>query len=283
MARWLVFGLSGRIGQAFADALQPGEQVVAASRRPGVDGDGVQWLQGALQDLPPPAGPFDGIASLGPLDAFARWFATADVAPARVVAVGSTSVHCKHDSPDAAERDVAARLAAAEASLAETCVRRGSALVVLRPTLVYGGGTDQSLDRLVALARRWRWLPVPANARGLRQPVHAADVAAAALVALRSPAPVAGAFDLPGGETLAWRDMVARTLATAAPGARVLPVPAPLFRLGVRLARGLGRLPGAGEGVLSRLDRDLVFDAGPARAALGFAPRLFTPDRDPTR
>ena len=42
----------------------------------------------------------DAIASLGPLDAFAAWFEGCPDAPARVVALGSTSVHGKAGSPD---------------------------------------------------------------------------------------------------------------------------------------------------------------------------------------
>ncbi|HEY9145040.1 MAG TPA: hypothetical protein VIM90_13540, partial [Arenimonas sp.] len=56
----------------------------------------------------------------------------------------------------------------------------------------------------------------------------------------------------------------------------LLRVPAPLFRLGLALA---GRR-GPGPGVVARLDRDLAYDGGPVRAALGLPARPFRPGPD---
>lgn len=270
---WLVFGLTGMVGEALCAQLGPGDPpVLGVSRRPPADDDRVAWLAGALPGLGPvPAVP--AIASLGPLDAFAAWFEGASVAPARVVALGSTSVHGKAGSPDPAERALVRTLEAAERRLAAACAARGTVLTLLRPTLVWGRGRDRNLARWVALARRLRWLPLPRTARGLRQPIHADDVAGAVLAALRAPVPVAGVFDLPGGETLAYDEMVARCLQAGAPGARLLRLPAPLFRLGLAL---LGRR-GPGPGVIARLDQDLAYDPAPVQAALDWRPGPFSP------
>lgn len=278
-APWLVFGLSGQIGDALCEAHRADDPPLLAlsrSARPGRPG--LRWLQGALPDaVPCLAGAPAAVLSLGPLDLFARWFEASALRPARVVALGSTSVHGKRGSPDPAERALAERLEQAEERLQRAADRAGSALTLLRPTLVWGRGRDRNLSRLVLLARRLGWLPLPRSATGLRQPVHADDVAAAVLAALRAATPRPGRFDLPGGETLAYDEMVARCLAAGAPGARLLRLPGPLFRAGVRLARLSGRLGGAGEGVLARLDRDLVHDPAPARAALDWRPRPFRP------
>lgn len=279
MKRWLVFGLSGQVGVALREALAGNEaEIVAVSRLPRADAPGLRWIRGGLGPGLEVGQGFDAIVSLGPLDHFSRWFDQSGLAPARVVALGSTSVHSKADSPDPAERALASRLADAEARLAATCLARGCAATVLRSTLIYGGG-EQNLSRIVALARRWRWLPLPDDATGLRQPVFAGDVADAVLACLRSPAPIVGSYDLPGGETLAYDEMLRRVLAVAVPRARLLRLPAPLFRGGVRVLRRFG-FGGAGEGLLSRFDRDLVFDAGPARRDLGYAPRPFQPRAD---
>lgn len=277
MKRWLVFGLSGQVGVFFRDALAEGEAgLVGVSRQTGVDAPGLQWLRAGLGESFAVPGDFDAVLSFGPLDLFARWFEQAGLAPARVVALGSTSVHSKVSSPDPAERELAQRLADAEARLGAACEAKGAALCLLRPTLIYGGG-ERSLSRIVALARRWHWLPLPADATGLRQPVHAGDLAAAALACLRAAEPVRGRYDLPGGETLAYDEMLRRVLAVAVPQARLVRLPGPLFRLGVRALRQLG-LRGAGEGLLARFDRDLVYDAGPARRDLGYSPRDFRPE-----
>lgn len=276
MSRGLAFGLSGVLGEALRARGLAGEWT-AVSRRPQAAEPGLAWRVGDLSPAFSAPGPWDAVVSLGPLDGFARWFAAQDLTAGRVVAIGSTSVSAKRDSPDPGERALASRLAEAEEHLATACAARGAALTVLRPTLVYGRARDQNLSRLVRLARRWRCLPLPSNARGLRQPVHADDVAAAVTACLAAPVPVRGGFDLPGGEALPYDAMVARTLAAARPGTLLLRVPPPLFRAGLRTVRALGLLPGAGDGLLARLDRDLVFDAGPAAAAFGYAPRAFCP------
>ncbi|MFY2763242.1 NAD-dependent epimerase/dehydratase family protein [Arenimonas sp. MALMAid1274] len=275
---WLVFGLSGQVGDALRAAWRDSDpRIVAVSRHGHADAPRLRWLRGRLEEIAPPPDAIAAVASLGPLDAFSHWYQAQGPSGVRVVALGSTSVHSKPGSPDPAERALARTLAEAEARLAQACAERGCPLTLLRPTLVWGNGRDRNLSRLVALARRWRWLPLPTRAAGLRQPVHVDDVAAAVLAALRSPRPVAGHFDLPGGEALPFDTMVGRALAAGAPGARLLRLPGPLFRTGVRILRHSGRLAASGEGVLARLDQDLWVDPEPARRALALQPRGFQP------
>ncbi len=277
-ARVLLFGASGQIGRrVLARLLAAGWQVTAVSRQHQPQHPGLAWRQAALPDAGPGAD-FDAVLSCGPLDLFARWFAVTHTGGARVVAFGSTSVHVKAASPDPHERDVAARLAAAEQCLGDAAAARGAVAVVLRPTLVYGAGMDRNLSRVVALARRYRGFALPHDARGLRQPVHVDDLADAALAALRMPAaPGLQGFDLPGGETLDYRAMVARVLAVLEPAPRLWVLPGPAFALAAAAARLLGAHD-AGAAVLARMRQDLVFDHAPARAALGYAPRPFMPD-----
>ena len=278
---WLVFGLTGQVGDAVRASLHAADPaLVAVSRAPRPDEGRITWVRDSLETFSRPAMAVDVIASLGPLDAFARWFETSSLAPARVVALGSTSVHAKMDSPVAAERALARVLREAEHRLAAAAQARGSALTLLRPTLVYGNGRDRSISRLVRLARRWRALPLPLRAGGLRQPVHVDDVAGAVLAALRARLACTGFFDLPGGETLPFDEMARRVLAVGAPGTRLVRLPGPLFRAGVGLLRGLGRLDDAGAGVLARLDQDQAYDARPARSALGHCPRAFQPSTE---
>jgi nucleoside-diphosphate-sugar epimerase len=277
MARILVFGLSGQIGAALRAPLRAeGHDVVAVSRQARAPEPGVDWRLGALPDAALLRERFDAILSLGPLDAFADAIARHPPQAPRVVAIGSTGVHSKADSPDPGERALALRLARAESILGGALAGR-AALALLRPTLVYGHGRDASLSPLVAFARRRGWVALPRTARGLRQPVHVDDVAAAVLACLRTPAPATTAVDLPGGETLPFDAMVARTLAAHAPTARLLRVPGPLFRLGLALAGD--RVPAnvSGPGFVGRLNRDQVFDGSAAQALLGLAMRPFTP------
>jgi nucleoside-diphosphate-sugar epimerase len=265
----LVFGLSGQIGDALLPLLA-GERVQAVSRQMHANAPGVQWEQGDLSDWQG-ASRFDAVLSLGPLDAFARAVVQGRVRADRIVAFGSTSVHVKHRSPDRDEQDVARRLAEAESSLTECCRREGIALFVLRPTLVWGAGRDATLSRVVALARRWPFLPLPLDAPGLRQPVHVTDLAQAALAALDANVTHQGAFDLAGGETLRFGAMLGRAVQVGAPNTQQVPVPWRLMAAALRFSR-------TGRGFASRFDEDLCFDTAPAKACLGWSPRGFQPE-----
>lgn len=193
----------------------------------------------------------------------------------RLVALSSTSVFTKGGSPVAAERAVAARLAEGEAETVRLCEAHGIAWTLLRPTLIYAEGRDRNVSRLAALIRRFRVLPLAGEGGGLRQPVHAADLAEVCLAALERPAAANRAYDLPGGETLTYREMAERLFAAHGLRPRVLAVPPALWRAGLRLLSPV--LPGATVAMGDRMAEDLVFDAGPAKADLDWSPRDFRP------
>lgn len=278
MRHALVFGGSGQIGQPLLPLLRrDGWRVSVLSRQPHADEPGLHWLQGGFDTLPELPARVDAIFSCGPLDVFARWYAQSTIDATRVVAFGSTSVDTKRGSADAHERDVARRLREGEAGVFAAAQARGAAATVLRPTLVYGAGRDATLSRIARLALRWKRFPLPRNAHGLRQPVHVDDLAAAAFACASSDAAHGQAYALPGGETLGYRDMVARVLAVLEPPPTLVEVPSPLFNLALLAAHASGRVVGVGEAAVRRMRSDLVFDAAPAQRDLGYAPRLFRP------
>ncbi|MEO7252336.1 MAG: NAD(P)H-binding protein [Arenimonas sp.] len=277
MKKMLVIGLSGQVGDALLPLLREQKiPLLALSRSERVDDPGLQWLRGSLEDMPSLSADIDCILSLGPLDAFAVWFADSGVEGVRVVALSSTGRVDKSRSIDPAERELATRLQAAEAQLFAAGARRDCATTVLRPTLIYGGSRDRSLSRLVDLGRRFGIIALPSDATGLRQPVHVADVADALRRCIDAPGTEGQAFDLPGAEALAFDVMVRRALASQAPRCRLIMLPASLWRLGLAAVSLFARAP-FNEGQLARLRRDQLADAGPARRAFGYAPRPFDP------
>ena len=275
----LVFGASGQIGLPLLDRLgDAGWRVHAVSRQARSDTPGRHWLQGDFAHVPVLPRDVDAIFSCGPLDLFARWYATANVVSPRVVAFGSTSATSKHASEDDGERDVARRLLGAEAAVFEASEQRGAGATMLRPTLVYGAGRDATLTRIAAMARRWGRFVLPRRADGLRQPVHVQDLADAALAANVSPVAQGRSYDLPGGETLAYRDMVRRVLACLDPPLPLLELPMPLFRAAVAAAQARGVARELTPAAVARMREDLAFDAAPARRDFGYAPRAFRPE-----
>lgn len=267
----LVFGATSQIGHFLLPRIVAGGgRVIACSRQPRVDADGVHWLHGSLPGAVPALPPLRAVVSFGPLDALARWLSGLERAPApRLVATSSMSVLSKRDSQVPAERELIGRLAAGEQALARECGRLGMAWTVLRPTLIYGAGLDRSLSPIARRAARWRVFPLP-QGRGLRQPVHADDLAAAVLACVDSDAAAGRILAFGGGERLPAAAMFARVRDSLPMRTLALPVVRPLLALMAVL------LPGA-RGPVSRLDMDLVADNTEALQLLGVRPRAFAP------
>ena len=123
----------------------------------------------------------------------------------RVVAFSTTSVLYKLGSGNAAERARILRIAAAEDDMAAYCTREGIAWTLFRPTLVYGCGRDRGIASIAGFVRRFGFFPVAGAASGLRQPVHADDLAHACVRVLDDHNSWAKAYTLSGGEVLTCR------------------------------------------------------------------------------
>lgn len=274
MADWrqggvLVCGASSQIGYFLLPALTAAAvRVWALSRRVQPPQTGVEWLPGALPA--PPACAAESLCSFAPLDALAAWLAAVG-APnlRRVVATSSMSAESKQASPVAAERALAQRLCAGEAALAQACDAREIAWTILRPTIIYGAARDRSLTPLARRAVRWRVFGLPAGS-GLRQPVHAADIANAVIRALDGAA--AGRIvPIGGGERLPAAEMFARVRASLPVRTCPVRVPGVAIRIGMRLMPRL-------RGPLTRLSANLVADNADLERYLDIHPRGFQPD-----
>lgn len=269
----LVAGASSQIGFFLLPELaRRGVRVLALSRVAQPEATGVTWLQGALPQPPTEADEAGSICSFAPLDALAAWIEVGG-APGltRVIATSSMSAESKQASPMAAERAVSRRLREGEAALARACGERGIAWTVLRPTLIYGAARDRSLTPLARRAARFRIFALPAGS-GLRQPVHAADVATAVVRALDGGA-TGRVIPIGGGERLPAAGMFERVRASLPVRNCPLRIPAPLVHLGGRLLPPL-------RGPLTRLEHDLVADNTELEQLLGVHPRGFAPGRD---
>ena len=268
----VVFGASSQIGCFLLPMLvERGNRVLAVSRNARAEAKGVTWLRGSLPQPPPIDAEVQSAISFGPLDALAAWLARNPASNLRrVIATSSMSAESKRHSPVAAEREVARRLRDAEAALASVCEKLGIAWTVLRPTLIYGCGMDHSLTPLARRSARTRVFALPSG-RGLRQPVHAQDIALAVMAALQRPESAGRVIPIGGGERMTAAQMFARVRGSLA--VRTLPVPVP--RIAASVARRL--LPRL-RGPLSRLDQDLVADNGELERLLDVHPRGFAPD-----
>ena len=273
----LVLGATGLVGGYIVDHLvRAGEQPLALSRSP-QSRPGIDWYRGDLEKpdtlrFPP----------------FATLYCTADailLPPAlphlfnpslkRAIVFSSTSVITKLDSEVAAEREMLKALADAEQKIVAACEQNDVAWTILRPTLIYAEGRDINITPLSRLIRRFGFMPLVGGAPGLRQPVHAEDLAIGAIAAASSPAAANKFYALPGGETLSYREMIGRIFDGLRKPRRTVPVPVGLWRAIFVLGKPL--FPDANVAMGIRMTKDMTFDSTPAIRDFGWNPRTFNP------
>ncbi len=279
----LVLGATSLIGRFLMPRLFAlGFDVTAVSREPHTATPTGRWLQGDLADpdLARRLSRVDAVISLSPIWLLPQALEALTATGARrLIAFSSTSRLTKIASPVAQEREVAERLAQGEARAMAVCEAAGIAWTIFRPTLIYAEGQDKNVSRLAGLISRVGVLPLSGSGGGLRQPVHADDLAQAVLAALDEPKSFDTVYALPGGETLSYREMVVRVFEGLGRTPRILTIPPALWRLGLRAAAPL--LPGATAGMGDRMSADLTFAGAPAAEAFGWSPRSFHPDFRP--
>jgi nucleoside-diphosphate-sugar epimerase len=273
----LVTGATSLIGRFALPRLQEMGVEFHALSRTAPDAPG--WVRGGLSvpGLDARLPPCPTVLSLSPIWHLPPGLQTLKAkGMQRLVAFSSTSVSTKASSPDAYEQRMVRRLAEGEVAVRAFCEANGVAWTILRPTLIYAEGQDQNVSRLARLIGRLGFLPLAGKGEGLRQPVHADDLAAAAIAAAASPAAENRAYDLPGGETLTYRQMAERVFEGMGRRPAILALPEGLWRLAFGLARPF--LPGATAQMGARMSEDLAFDGTAAAADFGWDPRPFRPD-----
>ena len=194
----------------------------------------------------------------------------------RLVALSTSSVAYKAQSPDPAERAHVETVRRAEEEIGRLCRERGISWTILRPTLIYDPGRDRNVSVIAAVARRFGFVPLAWPATGLRQPIHADDVAEAMVAALDAPGAAEAVLNLPGGETLTYRDMVRRIFRGLGRRPVLLYLPLGPARLAFRAWLALTDAS-CSTASLERMNKDLTFDHAPVNDILGMTCRPFRP------
>lgn len=271
----LVLGASGPVGHCFLERTRDQRiRAIAVSRHvPEQSWPHVTWLQHDLEREPADVRT-GALVSFGPL-AHALTQVEQGRGLGRVIALSSASTQFKRRSSDRAERRQMAAMLECEKALKHACRERDIVLTLLKPTMIYGDGSDGNVSRIGALVRRLPFVPVAG--RGLRAPVHADDLARLTVECLIAGADSAGTWLLAGGEALTYPEMVRRIAAAEGRSVRLLRLPAWLMKHAVRVAHLTGRLGDISPAMIDRQAMDLVVDDMPAREQLGWNPRPFRP------
>ncbi len=191
----------------------------------------------------------------------------------RIIAFGSTSVFGKADSVNRYEQDVVEKLNQAEQDIGLICNRLDIEWTVLRPTMVYGVGLDKNVSSIERFIERFGFFPVYQKAEGLRSPVHADDLAIAALSIIDNPITYRRRYNLGGGENLSYYSMIERIAEKLGKKPRVIAIPGlPLL---LRIAGIITRRKSLTPGIAHRMNQNLVFDDSEARGDFTYNPRGF--------
>lgn len=280
----LVSGASSQLGVFLLPRLRAaGFRVLALSRQASAEpletADGVFWIHpnAALGD--DTAARFQSVPDLvsaGPLNQ-AISLVRAHPGLRRVVAFSTSSVSSKAGSDDPGERRQVARIAQQEAGLSRICRERGVALLLLRPTLIYGCGLDRNVSLLARFGNRFGFIPLAGKAQGLRQPVHADDLAELAERALTAATAPDFSSAACGGGTLTYRAMTEKVAASCSRKVRVIKLPRWMMKGAVRALSLLPSWRGLNQEMVARQSRNLVFDDSELRESLAWDPRPFEP------
>lgn len=193
----------------------------------------------------------------------------------RIIALSSTSRFSKLASTDAKEQTMANRMAAGEKALQTWAEANNIEWIVLRPTLIYGFGKDKNISEIARFIACFGFFPLLGEARGLRQPIHVDDVASSCLAALTSPLVANHAYNISGGETLSYKEMIIRVFIALKRRPRLITIPLPAFRFAIACLRLIPRFRTWSASMAERMNNDLVFDHSEASEAFNFSPRTF--------
>lgn len=280
--RVLVTGATSMVGDFLLPKLVAGgHDVIATSRKPHAATDGVRWIQG---DLKTDAWIGDvnevdvwiNLASLNLLPPLLRE-AAGRLHCRRVIAFSSTSRFTKADARGDQDRHIASSFAAGEHELESTCQSLGIGWTIFRPTLIYCLGRDKNLTLIASKIRQMHFFPLIGVGGGLRQPVHAEDLAMACIQAMDSEASVDKAYNLSGAQVLSYHDMVERLFEKQGLSPRFIHVPLALYRVVLQLFRLLPKYRYLTPDMADRMEKDMVFAHDDASRDFGYAPRSFQP------
>ena len=275
----LLTGASSQIGVfVIPRLLRAGFKVLAVSRkgRPAWCPvfERVEWLNTAAAIQASQSCQF--LLSAGPLDLAEKILETG-LQFQSVVVFSSSSVETKQESGNLAERDQIQAMLTLESRIQRRAKIKDVKLVILRPTLIYGCGLDTNISRLASWIRRFGFMPLNGSAGGLRQPVHADDLACVAMTAMLSKKSLPPVLILGGGSTLSYAEMVSAIFEALGKPARLIRLPE-WFLLGLlHLAKIFGAGGGINSEMIKRQRTDLVFSFRQAQELLGYSPRPFDP------
>jgi nucleoside-diphosphate-sugar epimerase len=194
----------------------------------------------------------------------------------RLVVVSSSSRFSKKDSKDNNDIALVERLTKAEEKIKAWALQAKVEWIILQPTLIYDPGKDKNISEIINFINRFGFFPLLGQANGLRQPIHASDVAEACYQALEADSVKNTSYTIAGGETLTYRKMVEKIFMQIDKPKRILVLPLSLFRCVIFCLKFFPKFNSLSPAIALRMNQDMSFDNTRAKTDFGFSPKLFS-------
>ncbi len=277
MSTIIVAGATNQIGHFLLPRLQD-HKVIAISRQPRPNTDKISWLQTDLASEVLPIKVSSQLFYSAPLPLLPSLLARLPKTTllTRVIAFSSTSRFTKKNSTNPKEQIIANQLIQAETALIKECQQRNITWTILRPTLVYGCGLDKNITFIANFIKRFGFFPVIGQGTGLRQPVHADDLAQACIKIALSSNTINKTYNLTGGQTLSYHAMITAIFKSLGKEPRIISIPPLLFTTMIRCITWLPKYSHLSTTMVTRINQDLCFDCTPAQHDFNYQSRKFT-------
>jgi len=194
------------------------------------------------------------------------------------IAFDSTSIFTKSHSASQKDREFVQIQQNMEQWLKGACEQHDIVWTLFRPTMIYGAAKDKNITFIRSIIEKFGVFPIAGIAKGLRQPVHAEDLAAACIAVIENNKAANKAYNLSGGEMLTYREMVARVFTALDKNPRIVRIHPFIYKCAIIMVRKiLPRYAFVQTSMVDRMSRDMVFDHSDASKDFAYDPRSFQP------
>lgn len=194
----------------------------------------------------------------------------------QLITLSSISLFGKVNGLDKQEQELVKKISAAEELVRVNSETFRIPYTILRPTLIYDCINDQNVTFIARIIKRFGFFMVSGEAQGLRQPIHAQDVAQAVVNSIGNKDAYNKSFNITGGETVTYFTMIRRVAEALGRPIRIFSFPTFFLKNLLRIVRTMG-LTTLSPSLFERMNQDLAYNGDDALKILKVTPRDFTP------
>jgi GT2 family glycosyltransferase len=218
------------------------------------------------------------------IERFSSFLGSAGLQQAPWFCLSSSSVITKQSEHTSGQKSVAQKLATGENWVVDFRIPQVSPTSILRPTLIYGGRRNRSINYLKKIGSMLPRCPDLPFATGLRNPVHCDDISEWIIRSLKGEKNQEDASDwkpqvifIQGGRPITFNSMQLSAMRTTKDFRKVWIVDKRTLRILILVGCWLRLLREVPRDFVERLEKDFVFDNNETLTGVGFRFREFHP------